>query len=844
VGRLRDLESSGLSVTQVAASLAGRAVHDVRGVLVGSSWAEMVAADPAFSRVRRGGRTVFVFPGQGSQWPGMARQLYDADLRFRGALDEVLEHVDTARDAEPLADLMWDPDGEARLRLTENAQPALFAVEAALARWLIDVGVEPHIVIGHSVGEIAAAHAAGVLDLRDASRLVVARGRAMCEVEERGAMAFAALGEDEAVDVLREHPDLELAAVNGPGSVVLAGAATALDAALAALAARGIHGRHLNVSHAFHTRHMRAAAVALAPIAQGVTYRPPTRRMILACSGADADDATIWPRYWCDQMVVPVRFAAALDAAGDPASLCFVEVGPGRALTALTRRRVTEPSRATALLGDGRSGEFEMTRHSLGDLWRHGASVDWTRVNPQAPSVPLPPYPFDGERYWLTSGLTPLATSAERGPGPSSDTDSQDDELPAGATGGVVLSAALDLTDAADCRDLVLKTCAQVLGHRDHGGINPVLGLLEQGFDSLMALELQARLVATSGLSVTPDILTTLTTPADIAEHVLMLARRDWRRRGQAPTSALGLGRDTTGQAAADRSLPIAAPRRKAPQTAGEGELARSFLDARGDDDILDAIEAMCAAAEDAPYFESPAAAPRVSTVRLRPDRDGPVLVLLPSFLPGSGAHQFARLATAVPQGLRLEALPLPGLRPGEELPGSWDALLGALAPAVMEASRGAGVVLGGFSVGGVIAHALAAHLEGQGALVDGVLLLDTYEPLGAAARRGFGEAMRHLLDMPRELVPMEDARLIATGCYVAILQEWRPGRIEAPTLLVRASNPLRGAEPWSRADETTTVPGDHFDLVAEGSAPVGAVVGDWLARLGVLALDRAGGHP
>ncbi|MCG8920671.1 acyltransferase domain-containing protein, partial [Actinokineospora sp. PR83] len=373
------------SAAEVAAALATRADLPHRAVVVGDR-AELVArlatltGPGVFRGTAARGRTAFVFTGQGAQRVGMGRDLAAAHPAFARAWDAVLalypEHV--------RAELAGE---QTRITETEFAQPALFAFEVALARLLQSWGVTPDVVIGHSVGEIAAAHVAGVLTLSDAARLVVARGALMGSVAARGAMA--------AIGAAPEDIDLpagvEVAAVNGPQSTVVTGDEDAVLAVLDAARARGLKATRLEVSHAFHSAHMDEVLPGLRAVLDTVELAEPRIDFIRVAGERTGAD------YWVDNVRATVRFAdgvARLDAAH------VLEVGPDAALTPLVVGCVPAQRRdrdeAVALL------------EALARLHVAGRTVDWARLTPTTRPLTLPTYAFQRTRYWLDAAPTPV----------------------------------------------------------------------------------------------------------------------------------------------------------------------------------------------------------------------------------------------------------------------------------------------------------------------------------------------------------------------------------------------------------------------------------------------------
>jgi amino acid adenylation domain-containing protein len=381
----------------------------------------LASADGAVER-----QAVFLFPGQGSQHPGMARELYETEPTFRRHLDDIAERLrphlglDLCAALYPHANNDDGPD----LDQTWLAQPALFAVEVALARLWSEWGIEPRAMIGHSLGEYVAAHLAGVLSLDDALALVAARGRLM-QAQPAGAMLAVPLPEEEVAPLLGSElgPALALAAVNSPGLVVVSGPPAPVAALRETLAARGIDGRALHTSHAFHSAMMEPVLPELRALLATFTLQPPRIPWISNLTGSwiRPDEATD-PEYWLRHLREPVRFGAGLRLLAAEPDTVLLEVGPGNALSALARRQGGPPPRVVSSLPapreDGSAAEHLLG--ALARLWLAGVPVDWAgfHTGERRRRVALPTYPFERRRFWLQprgSAATTATPSEESG---------------------------------------------------------------------------------------------------------------------------------------------------------------------------------------------------------------------------------------------------------------------------------------------------------------------------------------------------------------------------------------------------------------------------------------------
>ncbi|MGW7658432.1 acyltransferase domain-containing protein, partial [Streptomyces tendae] len=320
----------------------------------------------------------------------------------------------------PLADILQDGPGER----TDHAQAAVFAVQVAMFRLLTTMGVRPDAVAGHSVGELAAAHAAGVFSLADACALVAARGRLMRELGGEGAMVAVQVPEADVPELLRGHEDrVALAAVNGPASVVLAGDAHAVRE----ISRRVTHVRRLAVRHAFHSHHMDPVLDPFREVLAGLDFRTPVIPVVSSVTGARVTEELRDPEYWVRHAREPVRFHDCLRALHAAGTSTYLELGPGSTLSALGQE---------ALGGDGflpvlRQGVDEVhgLLTALATAHTRGTDVDWAAWCAGGRAVPLPGYAFTRQRFWLPdddgSPADPLLHGVEwpplPGPGPVAD---------------------------------------------------------------------------------------------------------------------------------------------------------------------------------------------------------------------------------------------------------------------------------------------------------------------------------------------------------------------------------------------------------------------------------------
>ncbi|MFF4607324.1 type I polyketide synthase, partial [Streptomyces sp. NPDC001339] len=399
----------GLSLLRTRTPFAERAVVLGTGreeLLSGlSAVAEGTSAPHVVRGAVQAGRTAVLFTGQGAQRVGMGRDLYERFPAYADAFDEVCAELDVHL-GRPLREVIFG-DAEA-LDRTGFTQPALFAVEVALFRLVESWGVRPDFVVGHSVGELVAAHVAGVFGLADAARLVVARGRLMQALPSGGAMVSLAVAEDEVRAELAGVTSVSIAAVNGPQSVVISGDETAVMEVADRFAARGVKTKRLRVSHAFHSPLMDGMLEDFRRVAAGLSYEAPSLPVVSNVTGelATADDLRD-PDYWVRHVREAVRFADGIRSLEREGVGIFLELGPDGVLTAMARECLSADSGAVlvpSLRRDRPEAQTALT--ALAQLHVSGAAVDWSPLFRGARHVELPTYAFQHRHYWLRSAAT------------------------------------------------------------------------------------------------------------------------------------------------------------------------------------------------------------------------------------------------------------------------------------------------------------------------------------------------------------------------------------------------------------------------------------------------------
>ncbi|MCD0451595.1 SDR family NAD(P)-dependent oxidoreductase [Actinocorallia sp. API 0066] len=458
-------------------------------------WGEVRAGLAAVAEGRSGagvvrGRAVsgevgVLFPGQGSQRVGMG----SGERVYREAFEEVVGVLDPLL-PRGLAEVVAGVEGsEGLLNRTVFTQPALFAVEVASYRLLESYGVRPAFVAGHSIGEVAAAHVAGVLDLESAAALIAARGRLMDALPDGGGMLAVTASAEDAEGLLVDLGDAAaVAAVNGPSSVVLSGELGALETAAGRAADAGYRTRFLEVSHAFHSPLMDPVLAEFRAVLSGLRYGEARLPFVSTLTGDLV--TTTDPDHWVEHARRPVLFARALERLAELGAAAHVEAGPGTTLATLARDAAATP--VVPLLG--RDGD---TAASLARLFATGVPVDWAAVFPPAPRAALPTYPFQRTPYWLPAS----EPGASRPPAPATATPSTDASALPSRPG------ADEALRRADVERVVVAELAAVLGFTDPERVARDVAFRELGLDSLGLVEVRERVGEALGVVLDPGAL-------------------------------------------------------------------------------------------------------------------------------------------------------------------------------------------------------------------------------------------------------------------------------------------------------------------------------------------------
>ncbi|NYV76386.1 type I polyketide synthase, partial [Streptomyces sp. UH6] len=395
-------EDTEFAPLDLACSLALTRTHfDRRAAVVGSGRDDLVQGLEAIASgavtgtaARGGGRSAFLFSGQGSQRAGMGRELYEAFPVFADAFDAVCAELDRHLD-RPVKELVFDAESDL-LDRTVYTQAGLFAVEVALFRLMEHWSVTPDYLLGHSIGELAAAHVAGVWSLEDAAALVAARGRLMQALPEGGAMVAVQATEDDVLPLLTDN--VSIAALNGPTSVVISGD----EDEVLAIAGRFEKSKKLRVSHAFHSPRMEPMLEQFRTLLRTATFHAPRIPIVSNLTGTVAGEELLTADYWVNHVRQAVRFADGVRHLDTQGVSTYLELGPGGVLSAMAQETAAADATFVPALRKNRP-ETDAVVTALAELHTHGTTVDWAAyyAGADARRVDLPTYAFQHQRYWL-----------------------------------------------------------------------------------------------------------------------------------------------------------------------------------------------------------------------------------------------------------------------------------------------------------------------------------------------------------------------------------------------------------------------------------------------------------
>lgn len=823
-----------LDVVDVGYSLVStRSVFDHRAVVVGQTRDELLAglAGVVAGRPEAGvvcgvgkpaGKTAFVFAGQGSQWLGMGSELYAAYPVFAEALDAVVDELDRHL-RYPLRDVIWGHDQDL-LNTTEFAQPALFAVEVALYRLVMSWRVRPGLVLGHSVGELAAAHVAGALCLPDAAMLVAARGRLMQALPAGGAMFAVQAREDEVAPMLGH--DVSIAAVNGPASVVISGAHDAVSAIADRLRGQGRRVHRLAVSHAFHSALMEPMIAEFTAVAAELSVGLPTIPVISNVTGQLVADDFASADYWARHIRAVVRFGDSVRSAHCAGASRFIEVGPGGGLTSLIEASLADAQIVSVptLRKDRPEPVSVMTAAAQGFV--SGMGLDWASVfsGYRPKRVELPTYAFQHQKFWLAPAPS-VSDPTAAGQIGASDGGA---ELLASSGFAARLAGRSADEQLAAAIEVVCEHAAAVLGRDGAAGLDAGQAFADSGFNSLSAVELRNRLTAVTAVTLPATAIFDHPTPTELAQYLI--------------TQIDGHG--SSAAAAANPAERIDA-------------LTDVFLQACDAGRDADGWKMVALASNTRERMSSPVRNNVSKNVALLADGISDVVVIcIPTLTVLSDQREYRDIANAMTGRHSVYSLTLPGFDSSDALPQNADMIVETVSNAIIDVVGGScRFVLSGYSSGGVLAYALCSHLSVKHQRNPlGVALIDTYLPSQIAnpsMNEGFspndtGKGLsREVIRVARMLNRLTATRLTAAATYAAIFQAWEPGRSMAPVLNIVAKDRIATVENlreerinrWRTAAaeaaySVAEVPGDHFGMMSTSSEAIATEIHDWISGL------------
>ncbi|WP_411144616.1 type I polyketide synthase, partial [Streptomyces sp. x-80] len=806
-----------------------RAVFDHRTVVVGTDRTELLAglsevtateATPIATRPRD--KVVFVFPGQGTQWAGMATGLLDSSPEFAAAMarceQALAEHTDWN-----LIEVVRGVPGAPGLDRVDVVQPVLFAVMVSLAEAWKALGVAPSAVMGHSQGEIAAAYVAGALSLEDAARIVALRSQALLAIAGRGGMLSVPLAHDRVRTLLEPWAgQLSVAAVNGPNSTVVAGDAAAVERLREQLADDGVRARTVPVDYASHSPHVEDVQAEITASLSGIRPQLSEIPFYSTVTAQLLDTRELDQDYWYRNLRQTVRLQETTQTLLDSKHTVFIEVSPHPVLTIGIQDTVDAVAGEAVVTGSLRrnSGEPAELLRSAAQLFADGVRIDWGGVFGRTGTAraDLPTYAFQRERYWLDRSGVHMTTAAPATQGPAARL--------AGLTGQ---------ERAELIAEVITEELALALGRGKGGTVEVTDTFTELGLNSLSAMELRTRLAALTGIRLPVTVLfdhPTVDQLTKVLDELITDSGAGSATGPEAGDGNRGESGSDTGPGALSGSVAVT----EAPGTpsgaasAPPTPLMSLFRSACAGGQITEGLDLLAVAARLRPATDRPA--PERPPIRFARGEQRPALVCLPSFVAPASPYQFARFASAFRGERDVYSLTAGGYAESEPLPETIESLVRAQAEAVRACAADRPFVLLGYSSGGWLAQAVAEALRGQHRPA-GVVLLDSYLPGDREILQIQSTLFDELAAKPEAADLVDDANLTAMGRYLSLFRGWSPQRAEVPTLMVRAGQ-LPGDDGgersvWPLPHTEVSVPGSHVSMIDEFADSTAQAVATWL---------------